>query len=208
MKILLFLLILATFAVSATPAAGQSLEDQPIGGGAESAPAAAAQPATGPSVTRVAGSLALVAALIVALGWAYRKLSVGTESAKSGPVTLIGRSMLTPKHQVLVLKVGYRLVVIGDSGQGMQPLCEITDPAEMTTVLSAAGKDEAELQALRGGAFTASLQSAESDYEPLPDSDSEPQDSLTDLGAASEEVRSLIERVRGLSDSQHSASSA
>ncbi|MEL7238877.1 MAG: flagellar biosynthetic protein FliO, partial [Planctomycetota bacterium] len=152
---------------------------------------------TGPSMTRVVLSLAGVAVLIVGLGFVYRKMVAG-QQAKGGAVTMVSRSVLTPKHQVMVLRVGHRLVVVGDAGQGMQPLCEITDPGEIAAVVGAAGGDLDELQA---GAFAASLDNASAGYDPIPDGDDEPVEEApgsTMFDDAGKEVQGLLDRVRGL----------
>lgn len=134
---------------------------------------------TGPSLTRVALSLGAVALLIVSLGWVYRRMLAAQQHRNSGAaVSLVSRSLLTPKHQVLVLRAGRRLLVVGDSGHGMNLLCEITEPAEVAALLG----EEAPLE----------------DYEPLPDEQSEPFEEPPQIDVAHSDVRSLIERVRSL----------
>lgn len=153
--------------------------------------------ATGPSIGRVVLSLGGVALLIVGLGYVYRRM-VGQQQAKGGAVTLVSRSILTPKHQVMVLRVGHRLVVVGDGGNGMNTLCEIDDPSEVSAVLSAAGGDVDEL---RAQAFSATLDGAESHFA-IPGGDSDPIEEPpaddTMFAGASREVQGLLDRVRGL----------
>ena len=156
--------------------------------------AAGKPPNTGPSASRVVVSLCVVAVLIVAVGWAYKRMFAAQQQQAGGGVSLVSRTMLTPKHQVFVLRVGHRLIVVGDSGHGMNRLGEITDPAEMTAVLGEAGG--AEMQRLRGGAFAATLD--DFDRRPLPDGDGEPAAEQPPYDDARDEVRSLIARVRGL----------
>ena len=148
--------------------------------------AAEPPPAVGPSGTRVVMSLALVAVLIVGLGFVYKRLVTG-QTTKAGAVTLVSRSILTPKHQAMVLKVGDRLVVVGDAGHGLQPLCEIVDPAEIGRVMTAAGHEPDELS---GDAFAAEVDRASAEYERPP----------ADEGAALH-LREALDRVRGLSKS-------
>lgn len=164
---------------------------------ADAGKAAASSP--GPSVGRIIGSLALVAGLIVGLGYAYRKLFAGQNKA-GGAVTVVSRQMLTPKHQVFVLRVGHRLLVVGDSGQGMQPLAEVTDPAEMSEIIG-----EATSVSLRADAFAATLDEVDSQYV-AGDEDEEPDDSpelsAGGLGMARSEVQSLLAKVRQLAGQQ------
>ena len=148
----------------------------------------------GPSASRVVVSLCVVAVLIVGLGWAYKRMFAAQQHKAGGAVSLVSRTMLTPKHQVFVLRVGHRLIVVGDSGHGMNRLGEITDAAEMTAVLGEAGG--AEMQKLRGGAFAATLE--DFDRRPLPGGDGEAAEETPPFDDARDEVQSLIARVRGL----------
>jgi flagellar biogenesis protein FliO len=121
-------------------------------------------------------SLAGVAVLIVGLGWACRRMLASRQPPAESGVTLVARSLLTPRHQVLVLRVGRRVLVVGDSGHGMNLLCQITDPQESAALL---GEPEDQ-----GEAGTIAFE------EP-------PEDETWDFAAAGD-VRSVIERLRGL----------
>ena len=182
-----------------TPA-GDRFADRPLQDETRGAATGEAAPAVGPSLTRIGGSLLLVAGLVVGLGLAYRRMFAASAQKAGGGVTLVSRQLLTPKHQVFILRTGHRLLVVGDSGHGMNLLTEITDPAEVTMVLGEAGDT-----ALKGEVFAASLDSAtegfgEDEYIPAePEMASgEADGGELGLGAAREEVQSLIERVRRL----------
>lgn len=143
----------------------------------------------GPSVTRVIVSLGAVAILIVSLGWVYRRMLSAQQNKGGGAaVSLVSRSLLTPKHQVLVLRAGSRVLVVGDSGHGMNLLCEISEPAEVAALLG----ENVPL---------------EDDYTPLPDEQGEPFEEPPQIEVAHGEVRSLIERVRGLAGQMNSPAS-
>jgi flagellar biogenesis protein FliO len=151
----------------------------------------------GPSVGRVVLSLGGVAALIVGLGWAWRRMLAAQQTRGPEGVTLVSRSLLTPRHQVLIVRVGRRLLVVGDSGHGMNLLCEVTDPAEAAELLADSGAvtgteiDEEDSYAAVLGLGT--------DREPqMVDDDAVPLAPPRGLDAARNDVRSLIERVRGL----------
>ncbi len=166
---------------------------------------------TGPSAGRIIASLTGVVALIVGLGWVYRRVGGDAGKTSTGGVRLVSRSLLTPKHQVMVLEIGHRLVVVGDAGHGMQPLCEVTDPAEVESILAASGSGRA-ADALRGDAFSASLSAAEEDADAYPIDASAGYGEHGDLTEIpppdhadgnvelpdTQDVRALIERVRGL----------
>ncbi|MEM1011342.1 MAG: flagellar biosynthetic protein FliO [Planctomycetota bacterium] len=157
--------------------------------------------ATGPSATRVLASLAGVGLLIVATGWAWRRFMPGGPGAPgASAVKLAARVNLTPKHQVFVLRVGHRLLVVGDSGHGMNALAQITDGDEVADVLAACGAASATDDPLKADAFAATFAEARGDngsslFEVDVDDDTMPEPP-PQLG---DDVRSLIERVRGLS---------
>lgn len=197
----LLLAAIAAVVLLACVARGQSIEDQPIVP-PEATPITTgevAQSPAGPSFSRVAVSLAVVTGLILALAWGYNRLTPGGIATQTGPVQLVSRTSVTPKHQVLLLKVGHRILVVGDSGQGMQALSSVERPEEVTAILAAAGKSEAGHDLISSDAFAASLASAEDEYEALPGADAIPADLVEQLGAADADVKQLIERVRGLS---------
>ena len=186
----------------ATTQPADRFSDAPLTTTAESSQAGEAAPA-GPSASRVVLSLCVVAVLIVLLGWAYKRMFAAQQAKGGGAVSLVSRSMLTPRHQVFVLRVGHRLIVAGDSGHGMDRLAEITDPAEVTAVLRDAGGG-AEMEHLRAGAFGAALDEAGGAFsrtsrpQPIPSGDDGNPADDPPFDDARGEVQSLIARVRGL----------
>src|SRR6185312_1650201 len=53
-------------------------------------------------------------------------------SRDSGPFQVVGRSALSPKHSVYLLRVGDRVLILGAGPQGPpSTLGEVTDPAEL-----------------------------------------------------------------------------
>jgi len=87
-------------------------------------------------VGRVALSLAAVLSLILVLRFLIRRISPGVMGRSSRGIRVITRAYLAPKQQVVVLQVGRRILVVGDSGQHLSTLCEITDPDEAATLLA------------------------------------------------------------------------
>ncbi|HEV2296756.1 MAG TPA: flagellar biosynthetic protein FliO [Tepidisphaeraceae bacterium] len=100
-------------------------------------PTIAAKPAIGAFDTmHVVLSLGIVLTLIFALRWLGQRLfGKGMTSRSSRAVQVLSRNVISPKQQLLVVQVGRRLVVVGDSGQQMNSLCEITDPDEMAALI-------------------------------------------------------------------------
>lgn len=155
---------------------------------------------SGPSISRIAGSLVLVAGLIVGLGLVYRRL-FANQTRSGGAVTVISRQMLTPKHQVFILRLGHRLLVVGDSGNGMQPLTEVSDPAEVSAIVG-----EATNVSLHADAFAATLDHVNSQYDE--DEGEEGSGGPSEgggLGMAQAEVQSLLAKVRHLAGQQQTS---
>ncbi len=86
-------------------------------------------------LTRIVFALAIVIGLILLLRGLVRKLSSPGIGSASRLVTVLSRSMISPKQQILVLQVGNRLLVVGDSGGAMSQLCEVTDPDEIAQLI-------------------------------------------------------------------------
>jgi flagellar biogenesis protein FliO len=100
------------------------------------APAAGPQPGR-LDLPRVAGSLVIVIALIYATRWMLRKLAPATaRSTASRAVQVLSRNVISSKQKVLILQVGRRLIVVGDNGQQLSTLCEITDSQESAALLA------------------------------------------------------------------------
>ncbi len=76
--------------------------------------------------------LAVVLAAIFLVGRFAKRLVPGAMVGESaGPVHLLHRTYLSPKHAVCLVKCGDRILMIGLSGDRMQTLSEIHDPQEI-----------------------------------------------------------------------------
>src|SRR5688500_14932836 len=98
---------------------------------------ATSQPSSATSLDtgRVFVALVAVLALILLLRWALRRFVPAALARNSRGIRVVGRTYLGPKQQILVLQVGRRLLVVGDSGQQLNTLCEITDQDEAAALL-------------------------------------------------------------------------
>lgn len=114
-------------------------------GGAGAATSAGGATSGWLDLTRLGASLGIVLLLVVLVAWGYRRLVGGAPAARSSPaVRVLSRTVLSPRQQVLLLQVGRRVVVVGDSGGHLAPLSEIHDVDEVTALLaSSLGNDEA-----------------------------------------------------------------
>jgi flagellar biosynthetic protein FliO len=126
---------------------------------------------------RVLGALVAVLALILVLRWALRKLTPAL-ARSSRAVRVVGRTYIGPKQQVLVLQVGRRVLIVGDSGQQLNTLCEINDPDEAAALLG-------QLQGTTRG-----------DVADIPAMSSSPTESDPALSSTRTELNGLTQRVR------------
>src|SRR5580658_11220923 len=87
-------------------------------------------------------ALAGVIALILVLRAFAKRLIPGAVAHRGSPaVKILGRSAISPRQNLLVVQFGKRLVLVGDAGANLNPLCEITDPDEVAAILAQA-RDE------------------------------------------------------------------
>jgi flagellar biogenesis protein FliO len=114
-----------------------ALGDQPLRSGTAgpktpATDAAVATRAPSMDLTRVGAALAAVIVLIFILRWLGKAFFPSAASrGQTRVVEVLSRSALAPKQQVMLLRVGRRLIVVGDSGTQMNTLCEISDPDEV-----------------------------------------------------------------------------
>lgn len=154
---------------------------------------------------RVLAALGIVIGLIFVLRWFGRFFFPATGGrGKSRAVEVISRSPLSPKQQVMLLRVGRRLIVVGDSGSQMNPLCEITDPDEVAALVGQLQGERSSTPARAfGSMFGRSRQvfEAEDDGRPPPSEGlREPEEQDPPVATAREELSGLRERVRLLAE--------
>ena len=93
-------------------------------------------PTDGLDLPRVVVALGAVIAIILLLRSLLQGLTGKRPIAKANPlVKVIGRCPIASRQQVVLLKVGRRIVVVGDAGSQLSPLAQITDPDEVAALL-------------------------------------------------------------------------
>ena len=109
------------------------------------------KPLEGLDFSRVGGALLAVIALIFLLRW-FGKVFFPTATGKAPTrvVEVVSRSPLSPKQQVMILRVGKRLLVVGDSAGQLSTLTEISDPDEVASMV---GQLREEKSSSTGAAF-------------------------------------------------------
>ncbi len=166
-------------------------------------------------LARVGVALAIVLSLVFVMRWAGRRF-LG-DSAAAGranqSVRVVSRTALAPRQQVLVLQVGQRLLIVGNTGTNLSALGEITDADEVAALLGQLRQPRDEnpgrfaslfWRAARGyespesGAGTAV---AKSSAAPGPAADRELAEAQAGIDRA--DVRDLMEKVRSLSKQFH-----
>ena len=143
------LLVVLSAGFFGSPGWGQTsrpYDEEPLGSGSAPARLATGNGPVVPASTnaldagRVGLALVVVLVAIFLLRWLARQfVRVGLPESK--PIKVLSRSVLSPKQQLLLLQVGKRLVVVGDSGGTMSPLCEINDPDEVAMLIGQASED-------------------------------------------------------------------
>lgn len=94
------------------------------------------------NVSRVVLALAGVIGLILVLRIFVRRIIPGAAVHRGSPaVKILGRCPVSTRQNLLVIQFGKRLVLVGDAGASLNPLCEINDPEEVASILAQA-RDE------------------------------------------------------------------
>jgi flagellar protein FliO/FliZ len=168
---------------------------------ATSMPSTALPGTTAPSVgvLRVVLSLSGVVILILALRWCARKVfpTAGVGRATRA-IQVLSRTPLGPRQQLILVQIGRRLVLVGDSGTNLSPLCQISNPAEVASLTGEIRGEHAAAARRFSSAFgRASEQFEDSTDRAAIDSVDLLRDSVRDTATAYERDRSQSEPSLG-----------
>lgn len=157
---------------------------------------------------RVAIALAAVIALILLLRFGARRfLDLPGGQRSTSAVQVLSRTLLAPRQHVLLLKVGKRIIVVGESGGQMASLGDIADPDEVATLV---GHIREEKLTVSAKAFGSLFRRAKDDLEETPETEANTPAPISDQFAETpqddpevvstrEEISDLMQKVRGLS---------
>ena len=150
-------------------------------------------------------ALGIVLGLIFVLRWFGRRIFPATTGrSRNRAVEVISRSPLSPKQQVMLLRVGQRLIVVGDSGSQMSPLCQITDPDEVAALVGQLRDENLPMPKRAFGSLFGRSRKAFDSEEPAravaSDELREPDEDQPPVATAREELSGLRERVRLLAE--------
>jgi flagellar biogenesis protein FliO len=89
---------------------------------------------------RPLAALGLVVGIILILRYVLGRWGKAMPAGSAGPVEVVSRTPLPPRGQLLLVRLGRRLVLVGAWNGGATALSEVTDPREVAELLAAAGK--------------------------------------------------------------------
>jgi flagellar biogenesis protein FliO len=176
------------------------------GGATTQATLAGASPASSGDVFDVKR---LVFALAVVLGAMYvthqvwKRLGMpGSANRAAGALQVLSRLNLSPRQQLVLVRVGRRVVLVGNSGTQMNALCEIGDPDEAAGLLGLAAteRDEsvsATFNSVLGGEERRFEEQTNIDIQAA--ADGEPATEEQALASTRDELSDMMDKVRSLS---------
>ena len=117
-----------------------------------------------------------------------------------GVIEVLTRTSVSTKHEVMLIRVAERVLVVAAGGDGMNTLAEITDPEQVSRLLGAVQQKRA---GSLSNAFSKALQGRQSEFAPdteAPD-DAGEDVSPTPAGSAAKRVKGVADKVRQLGSS-------
>ena len=91
-----------------------------------------------PEILQTLLALGVVIVLIFLTRWVLRRMGPRRLAGGSGVMQVLASAPLSGRGQMILVKLGTRLVLVGIIGQTMTALTEITDPSEAAAVAAAA----------------------------------------------------------------------
>jgi flagellar biogenesis protein FliO len=206
-------LVLLLLLFSATPLAAQTRA--PTTGPVEAQAVQRTRPASGNTAPAGMDWQRLVLAMLVVLGlivalrylalWLFPTARIG---GGGRGVRVVARTAIAPRQQVLLLHVGRRVLVVGDSAGTLSPLASIEEPDEVAELL---GQVSTATTPTATGRFRQIFGRAETQYEPPLDEptsatpvtdDGEEDDAAAArdprVAAAHDDINGLLDRMRAL----------
>ncbi len=84
-------------------------------------------------------ALAIVVVLIFATRILIRRLGgQAVQTGRTGPISVVARVAVGARQQLLLIQLGEKLVLVGQSSAGLSALTEVTDPDEIQRLLDQA----------------------------------------------------------------------
>ena len=149
-------------------------------------------------IGRVLIGLTVVILLFLAMVTLGKKVApgaVGTQA--SGALKVLLKSPVAPRQQLMLVQVGRRIVLVGNGGGEMNPLCQIEDPGEVAALLAQIEEDKS----ASPRNFLAMFGKANAKYTPSPEVDDEEDgDEEAEMRRAStdEDLGGIAARIQGI----------
>ena len=148
---------------------------------------------------RVVLALGAVLLAVYVVHRVWRRLGMPGSPNKPGQtLQIMSRLAISPRQQILLIRVGRRFVLVGNSGTQMNPLCEISEREEAAALL---GNTVTESKESISATFNDVLDGAQHqfniDAQPKPPNAASEEDAS--LTAARDELTSMMDKVRSLS---------
>ena len=143
-------------------------------------------------------ALGIVITLILGGRWAYVRFGGRVVTRSSPAVEVLSRTSVAPKNQVLLLRVGQRVLVVGDSSSGLRTLANLDDPEEVASLLQTVTSEQ---QTSVSRSFGSLMSRFNTDYDEKRQTLDEGGDAGEyRLDAARESLSGLSARLRTLSE--------
>jgi flagellar protein FliO/FliZ len=168
-------------------------EDRPIDGqGGTAGDATGDGPGWSMNVLDMIWPLALVLGGIVLLFWAARKFLPGMRRLTGNKaVEILARTYLSPRQSINIVKLGRRILVIGQTADGLSSLASITDAEEVSEIVGLCASAGAGSSA---ASFRRIFQTMDGEFEEADAPDGDAGDE--DLSRVRGELDSLAAKVR------------
>jgi len=88
--------------------------------------------------SRTIGALALVVVLIVAARLMLKRFGPVSGARRSDVLDVLARTAVSSRHQLLLVRLGRRVVLVGQAPTSMTTLSEVTDADEAAALIEAA----------------------------------------------------------------------
>ena len=152
--------------------------------------------------TRLFLALGSVLLLIFVMRFVLKKFFPHVTTPRSSTaMRVLTRLPINPKQQLLLVQVGRRMVVVGDSGTNLSSISEITDPDEVAQLIAQLSEDH---RSIETRSFVNLFGKARQDFDEQEVSSGEKNSLVTDdspeeIEATQSELHGLISKVRDLS---------
>lgn len=186
----------ATTSANPIPQSAEARERLPLGRSAAADAKSSSGSPTSPGLHWIFTTLAALGAvvgLILLLRAAMLRLAGRNFAVAGNPLAeVLGRVSVGPKQTLVFIKAGRRVLLVGQTAQGLNTLADIDDPEEVASILQAAATGRS-ASITRG--FNQILAKFHNTYEPRT-ADEGRDDSEHTVGKARDEMSGLAARLR------------